>query len=111
MRLIFPSCLLVTILLFASLFFFYSKREVSVVYFNVDSIRASFIQQLAKRKVTDEQVQRASVRLKEKLQKTLTEYAAVHDVVIVDRKTILAGGRDVTADIAVGLGKAMREVA
>jgi type-F conjugative transfer system protein TrbI len=76
---------------------------------NLNTIQGQFIRQLAERKVSDEQAMRATLEFKAKLQDTLRHFATLNNAILIDSQTVIAGGVEVTDDIARDLSRAMRK--
>lgn len=89
--------------------FYCMKPKTEVVLFDAEAIKGTLIRQLAERKATDAQVSSATKKFTDSLNVVLTHYAKQHGVVILNRHLALAGGEDVTEQIASELSRAMRE--
>lgn len=81
----------------------------TVVFFDAQVLKAELIRQLAEHKASSEQIGRTAERFKESLKTLLAQYATKHSVVIFERHMVLAGGRDITLEIASELSQAMRK--
>jgi hypothetical protein len=64
---------------------------------------------LAEHQATDEQIERATQRFKGALNTVLTRYARQKHVVILNKNLMLAGGADITHEIAGLLSADMRK--
>lgn len=71
-------------------------------------MRGQLIRQLAELKATDEQVARTTRRFNDSLNTVLAHYAKRHQVVVLDQKSTVAGGTDITHEIANQLSVVMR---
>lgn len=85
------------------------KPKTHVVLFDAETIKGRLIRQLAERKATDTQVSSATKKFNDSLSAVLTHYAKRYGVVVINRNMALAGGEDVTEQIASELSRAMRE--
>ena len=83
--------------------FWFWPHSTSIVTFNATEVRGKLIRQLAEHKASIDQASKASTAFKHRLNSVLTEYARSHHVVIIDSQSVLAGTKDVTADILRGL--------
>lgn len=83
-------------------------HDTLIVTFNAAEVRGKFIRQLAEHAAADEQVAKASVAFKYRLNAALTEYAKAHHVVIVDSNTVLAGSKDITTELLLLLSHGKR---
>ena len=108
MRLIHLVVAIVAMVLIAGSAVYCLKPKTCVVLFDAEIIKGRLIRQLAERKATDAQVSRAIKKFNDSLSAVLTHYAKQHGVVFINRNMALAGGKDVTAQIASELSRAMR---
>lgn len=83
--------------------FWFWPHSSSIVTFNATEVRGKFIRQLAEHRASVEQVSKRSHAFKHRLNAVLAEYARSHHVVIVDSQSVLAGSKDITADILLRL--------
>ncbi|HAU9810776.1 TPA: type-F conjugative transfer system protein TrbI [Legionella pneumophila] len=83
------------------------KPKACVVLFDAETIKGRLIRQLAERKATDAQVISATKKFNDSLSAVLTHYAKRYGVVVINRNMVLAGGEDVTEQIASELSRAM----
>ena len=84
------------------------KPKACVVLFDAEIIKGRLIRQLAERKATDAQVSSATKKFNDSLSTVLTRYAKRYGVVVINKNMVLAGGKDVTEQIASELSRAMR---
>lgn len=98
----------ISILIVCSLVWTWIGYKSTVVLFDIQKIQGQFIQQLALHKASDAQVANASIQFKTVLQKTLRAYSQKQNVIILEKKMVLAGGYDVTNEVADQLAQAMR---
>lgn len=84
------------------------KPKACVVLFDAEIIKGRLIRQLAERKATDAQVSSATKKFNDSLSTVLTRYAKRCGVVVINKNMVLAGGEDVTEQIASELSRAMR---
>jgi len=98
------SCLIVAQLIAFQAY----QAKYSVASFDKQRLQGQFINQLALRRLPDEQVAKTSLRFKTLLQKTLDDYSKAHHLILVDRQLTLAGGLDVTEAISRKLKQAIR---
>lgn len=108
MRLVHQVLLSGAALILIGLELFWGSPNTKVVLFDTEAIQAQLIRQLAEHQANDEQVSHATRQFKNKLQNLLTQYAKQHHVMILDHRKVLAGGDDITNEIANKLGQAMR---
>ena len=80
-------------------------HDTAIVSFDQLKVRGQLIRQLAEHHASNEQVTLISTAFKRRLNQVLIDYAAMHHVVIVDNKLILAGSTDITDAIMLKLGK------
>ncbi|RUR24252.1 TrbI F-type domain-containing protein [Legionella qingyii] len=109
MRLIHTAIVSAAILFFIGFELYLVSPKIQVVFFDTEAIQAQLIRQLAEHQASDEQVSHTTRQFKNKLQKLLTQYAQQHHVMILNQREILAGGEDITDEIANKLGQAMRK--
>ena len=86
-----------------------SAKKPEVCLIDLKTTQAQFIRQLAEQAATDSQIALASRQFKQNLRQTLISFSKKHKAIILDRQTVLSGGRDVTEDIAKALSAAMRK--
>ncbi|HHX2613444.1 TPA: TrbI F-type domain-containing protein [Legionella pneumophila] len=84
------------------------KPKACVVLFDAEIIKGRLVRQLAERKATDAQVSSATKKFNDSLSTVLTRYAKRYGVVVINKNMVLAGGEDVTEQIASELSRAMR---
>lgn len=108
MRLIHLVVAIVATFLIVGVAVYCLKPKACVVLFDAEIIKGRLIRQLAERKATDAQVSSATKKFNDSLSTVLTHYAKQHRVVVINRNMALAGGEDVTEQIANELSRAMR---
>ena len=89
--------------------FYCMKPKTCVVLFDAEAIKGTLIRQLAERNATQAQIISATKKFNASLSGVLTQYAKQHGVVVLNKNRVLAGGKDVTEQIASELSRAMRE--
>lgn len=85
-----------------------NRTKNPVVFFDMPKIKAQFIKQLANHKASTEQITKATLQFKARLHKVLENYSNTHKVIVLAKHLMLAGGQDVTEEIAYNLSHAMR---
>lgn len=108
MRLIHTAVVSASILLFIGLQLWISPKT-NIVLFDSAAIQAQLVRQLAEHQANEKQVSDTTQQIKKKLHRLLTQYAKQHNVLIFDRLEVLAGGKDITVEIAKKLSQAMRK--
>lgn len=108
MRLIHLVVAIVATFLIAGVAVYCIKPKACVVLFDAEIIKGRLIRQLAERKATDAQVSSATKKFNDSLITVLTRYAKRYGVVVINKNVALAGGEDVTEQIASELSHAMR---
>ena len=97
------------VVIFTGLIFIYFKTpQNTVAFFDIKKVQGQFIQQLALHKTPESEVMRLSLAFKKALQKTLTTYSQAHHLVILNSQYCLAGGIDITQDLAHEISLNMR---
>jgi len=109
MRLIHLVVAIAATFLIAGVAVYCLKPKVCVVLFDAETIKGRLIRQLAEYHATDAQVSSATKKFNDSLSAVLTHYAKRYGVVVINRNMALAGGEDVTEQIASELSRAMRE--
>ena len=79
-----------------------------VVVFDARALKGDFIRQLALHHANSEQVKRAYLAFNKGLDEVLKGYAASHRAIILDKKSVISGGDDITPVIKDGLSHRMR---
>jgi type-F conjugative transfer system protein TrbI len=108
MRLIYLMAGIALVALLAGFGFYGVKQEPNIALFDAEKLRGQLIYQLAEIKATEAQVAVAARKFNAVLPILLREYAKRHRVVIVERRSVLAGGGDITEAIARELSDVMR---
>lgn len=108
MRLIHTAVVSATAMLFIG-FQFWISPKTNIVLFDSAAIQAQLVRQLAEHQVNEKQVSQTTQQIKKNLHMLLTQYAKQHHVLIFDRREVLAGGEDITIEIAKKLSQAMRK--
>lgn len=108
MRLIHLVVAIAATFLIAGVVVYCIKPKACVVLFDAEIIKGRLIRQLAERKATDAQVSSATKKFNDSLITVLTRYAKRYGVVVINKNVALAGGEDVTEQIASELSHAMR---
>jgi conjugal transfer pilin signal peptidase TrbI len=70
-----------------------------VVVFDLKGTVQQYADQLASAKLNDEQVQHLSKRFAVTMEKSLSDYASDHPVVIMVKPAVIEGAQDITNDI------------
>jgi type-F conjugative transfer system protein TrbI len=109
MRLLQCSMVLALTILVLGTIVYCQKSKRSIVYFDKEAIQAQFIRQLAETKATDEKVTKVSEQFNASLNFLLSHYAKRHQVTILNRQMVLAGGQDITAEVAKDISASMRK--
>ncbi|HHT0594809.1 TPA: TrbI F-type domain-containing protein [Legionella anisa] len=109
MRLVHQVLVSVATLILIGLALLWTSTNTKVVLFDTEAIQGQLIRQLAEHQANDEQVSHTTRQFKNKLQKLLTQYAKQHHAMILDQREVLAGGDDITDEIANKLSQAMRK--
>ncbi|QLZ68943.1 hypothetical protein FOLKNPGA_01723 [Legionella sp. PC1000] len=107
MRLIHAVVVSAAVMLFIGLQF-WSSPKTNIVLFDSAAIQAQLVRQLAEHQANEKQVSQTTQQVKKKLHMLLTQYAKQHHVIIFDQREVLAGGEDITAEIANKLSQTMR---
>lgn len=107
MRLIHLAVAQVLALVLIGMAFYASYPKTYVVLFDNDALKGTLIRQLAERNATDAQVTSATKKFNDSLTAVLTHYAKRYGVVVINKNIALAGGEDVTEQIASELSHAM----
>lgn len=84
------------------------KPKTEVVLFDTETIKGRLIRQLAEHQANDAQIRSATNKFNVSLSAVLIDYAKRHGVVVINKNMALAGGEDVTEQIASELSRAMR---
>ncbi|WP_454784009.1 TrbI F-type domain-containing protein [Legionella sp. WA2024007413] len=108
MRLSHTVVVSVVTILFIGLQFWISPKT-NIVLFDSAAIQAQLVRQLAEHQANEKQVSHTTQQIKQKLHLLLTQYAKQHHVIIFDQREVLAGGENITSEIANKLSQTMRK--
>lgn len=87
---------------------YYHQPQSQIVLFDENIIKSRLIRQLAEHKASLLQVNIATKKFNAALNLVLKKYALNHRVIILNKNMTLAGGKDITTQIAKDVSLAMR---
>lgn len=88
--------------------FYVNSSQQSIVFFDKEVVQGQFIRQLAELKASESQVEQSTKTFNATLNKVLVATAKQKKAVILNKKEVLAGGVDVTDEVLLNVGRAMR---
>lgn len=74
-------------------------QKQAVVTFKPEKLYQPFVLQLSHLNLSDPLIEKKTQEFRQNLNLSLTEYAKKHQVVILDKKQVLAGGKDISDEI------------
>ena len=111
MRLIYPLTGLVLAIVAINVFIYCTNSKSPVVYLDNEFIQGQLIRQLAEVKASDTQIKQATRKFNQALDNILSQYSGQKKVIILRKKDVLAGGKNITDEIVLKLSDAMRKKA
>ncbi len=88
----------------------YYGLKPEVVTVNKQAVMARFVGQVSHLTLTDAELTEKTTRFGHALKGALNDYALMHQVIILDESTVLAGRRDVTSSILSLVAANMRSL-
>ncbi len=98
-RLVLIQCIGIILLLGWNLMNTHYALKLDLVTVDKKAVEARFVAQMSHLTLTDAELTEKAMRFGQALKGALNDYALMHQVIILDASTVLAGRRDITPSI------------